>query len=118
VNVCRKIFHRIEQPQELLPVHARNGFIGPIPWGDLFSLCPLLRKPMRNSAEPNRFCCSFTGCRHSKASRTAHELFVMPGGICEPVHISRTWGRGRTKSCYPNPDPTNEGGLIDNTPCR
>jgi hypothetical protein len=37
VNVCGQIFRRIEQPQELLPAHARSRFTGPIPWGDLFA---------------------------------------------------------------------------------
>jgi len=47
MDVRRQIFRCGEQPQELLPAHARSGFTGPIPWGDPLIPGALVQGPDR-----------------------------------------------------------------------
>src|SRR5215469_14598162 len=45
VDVRGQIFRRGQQPQELLPAHARSWFTGPIPWSDPLIPGPLVVGP-------------------------------------------------------------------------
>jgi hypothetical protein len=47
MNVRGHIFRCGEQPQELLPAHARSGFTGPIPWRNVFIPGALVQGPDR-----------------------------------------------------------------------
>src|SRR5215471_19210937 len=64
MDVRGQIFRRGEQPQELLPAHARSGFTRPIPRGDPFIPGTLVQAPTvslisTSRITRNRHCCIF-----------------------------------------------------------